>query len=96
MKRHNDQQLKDVLKQLVDQYKLRSRLNQTKIKVLWLELMGPSINRYTTDIRIRGKKLFVTIESASLRQELSMGREKILKIVNEALGEAYLEAVVIR
>ena len=96
MKRHNDQPIKDVLKEMVETYRLRSKLNQTKIKSMWKSLMGPSIDKYTKDIRIRGKKLYVNIESASLRQELSMGKEKILNIINEELGDEYLEDVIIR
>lgn len=96
MKRHNDQHLKDVLKEMIETYRLRSKLNQTKIKALWSELMGPSIGRYTTDIKIRGKKLYVSINSSSLKQELSMGRDKIRKIINEELGDEYIEEVVIR
>ncbi len=96
MKRHNDQHLKDVLKEMVETYRLRSKLNQTKIKSLWAELMGPSISRHTTDISIRGKKLYVSINSSSLKQELSMGKQKILDIINEQLGEEYIKEVVIR
>jgi predicted nucleic acid-binding Zn ribbon protein len=96
MKRHNDQHLKDVLKEMVETYRLRSKLNQTKIKLLWTELMGPSIGRHTTDIKIRGKKLYVSINSSSLKQELSMGKEKIQNIINEQLGEEYIQEVVIR
>ncbi len=96
MKRHNDQHLKDVLKEMVEKYRLHSKLNQTKIKALWEELMGPSIARHTTDIKIRAKKLYVNINSSSLKQELSMGRDKIKKIINEELGEEYIQDVIIR
>ena len=96
MKRHNDQIIKDVLKDMVDTFKLRSKLNQTKIKTLWSSMMGPGIAGYTKDIYIRGNKIFIQIESAPLRQELSMGKEKIKKIINEELGEEYIEEVIIR
>ena len=57
--------------------------------------MGPSINKYTTQITVRRNKLFVTIESAPLKQELSFGKEKIKKMINEELGEEYIQDVVI-
>jgi hypothetical protein len=38
----------------------------------------------------------VDIDSAALRQELSFGRDKILKMINQELGEQYLEEVIIR
>ncbi len=95
MKRHNDQKINEVLKDMLKAYKLESRLNQTKVKGLWESLMGPGINRYTKDIVIRRNKLFVTLNSSPLKQELSLGREKIKNIINEKLGEEFIQEVVI-
>lgn len=96
MRKTNEQSIKDVLREMVDFYRLRSRLTQTQIEQLWQRLMGPAIANYTREIKVRDKKLFVTIESAPLRQELSMGRDKILKMLNEELGEHRLTEVIIR
>ena len=96
MRKTNEQTLKEALKQMVDTYRLRSRLNQTKIEKAWTRMMGPSIDNYTRDIKIRNHKLYVSIDSAPLRQELAMGRDKIRKMMNEELGEEYLKDVVIR
>jgi len=97
MKKHNDQPIKDVLRQFVDNNsKLRPKLHQTKIKSLWVELMGPTISSYTKEIRLYRNKLFLTITSAPLRQELSYGKEKMKKLFNEALGEEVIEEIVIR
>lgn len=96
IKKTNDQTLKEVLKQLANSYKLKSRLTQTRIISLWTSIMGPTISRYTRDIKVTRKgKLLLTIESASLRQELAMGRDKIKKVLNEELGEEYIKEVII-
>ncbi|MEM8908872.1 MAG: DUF721 domain-containing protein [Bacteroidota bacterium] len=95
MKRHNDQKLKDVLKEMVNSKKLKPKLHQTKIKATWEEMMGPSISKYTTQISVRRQKLYLTISSAPLKQELSFGKEKIRKMMNETLGEEYIEEVII-
>ena len=58
--------------------------------------MGPTIEQYTKKIELNRGTLFLTIESAALRQELSYGKEKIQKILNEELGEAYITEVIIR
>ena len=81
---------------MVETYRLRSRLNQTKIQRIWENLMGNAIAKYTTDIKIRRNKLYLTIESAPLRQELSFGKEKIVKMINQELGEEFIQDVVIR
>ncbi len=96
MKKSNEQPLKEVLHQMIETYRLRPKLHQTKIRALWSQVMGPGIDRYTTNIRLQERVLFISIASAPLRQELSYGKEKIRKILNEELGEAYIEEVVIR
>lgn len=96
MRKTNEQTLKEVLKQMVDTYRLRSRLNQTKIEKVWVRTMGPAIGNYTREMKVRNHKLYVSIDSAPLRQELAMGRDKIRRILNEELGEDYLREVVIR
>ena len=96
MKKSNEQPLREVLRQMIDTYRLRPKLHQTKIRSIWSQVMGTGINRHTTDIRLNGRVLFISISSAPLRQELSYGKEKIIKLLNEELGEAYVEEVVIR
>lgn len=92
----NQVSLKDALKEMLEVYRLKAKLNQTKINAVWAKLMGTAISRYTSEIKLRRNKLYITIDSASLRQELSFGKEKILKIINEELGENYIEEVIIR
>jgi len=81
---------------MIEHYRLRPKLHQTKIRALWGQVMGAGIAGYTTGIRLQGRKLFISISSAPLRQELSFGKDKIKKILNEELGEAYIEEVIIR
>ncbi|MCB0583357.1 MAG: DUF721 domain-containing protein [Phaeodactylibacter sp.] len=95
-KPNNEMTLKQALQAMIEHYRLRGKLNQSRIKSLWAQLMGPSIAGYTKEIRLSKNKLYITIESAPLRQELSYGREKIRKMLNEKLGGEYIEEVVIR
>ena len=92
----NEQSLKSALLQMVDHYRLRSRLTQVRIKKCWSDVMGISISKYTTDIKVRKNKLFVTINSAALKQELSYGKEKIIRNLNEELGEDLIHEIEIR
>ncbi len=92
----NEFTLKEALLAMVEQYRLKPKLHKTRISGVWKELMGPTIADYTTEIKIRGRVLYVSIASASLRQELTYGKEKLRRLINEELGEDYLEEVVIR
>jgi predicted nucleic acid-binding Zn ribbon protein len=96
MKKHNDQKINEVLGDMIKDLRLKPKLNQTKIKEVWAQIMGPQIDRYTKKITVQNTKVIVTIESSPLRQELSYGKDKILKNLNEALGETYLTEIIIR
>jgi hypothetical protein len=56
--------------------------------------MGPTVANRTTDIKIFNKKLFVWLNSASLRQELFQEREKIIKLLNEETGSVVIDDIV--
>lgn len=92
----NELSLKEALQQMVDQLRWKPRLYGVRIEKIWEASMGPVINNHTRELKVRGRKLFVTIDSAPLKQELSMGRDKILRMINEGLGEEYLVEVVLR
>ena len=92
----NKQDIKTILRELVDTYRLKSRITQTKIELAWEKTTGAMIANYTSEIKVRNHKLYVKVDSAPLRQELSYGREKIIHTINQELGEAYLQEVIIR
>ena len=96
MKKHNDQNIKEVLKELMGQRQLGGKLRLTKIRSSWGELMGPTISGYTTNIGLRKNTVYINLNSAPLKQELNMSKEKIIRLLNEALGEEYVKEVVIR
>ena len=95
MRRQNDQRLGDVLKEWLDQSPIKTRIYQSKIEAVWRTKMGATISQYTTGISLVRKKLFLTVSSSSLRQELAFSREKIRDMVNEELGERWVEEVII-
>lgn len=96
MRKTNEQSIKEVLKDLVETYRLKSKLTQSKVEELWKKLMGKTVTDHTTELRIRNQKLYVTVDSAPLRQELSYSRSDILDKLNTELGEHFLKEVFIK
>ncbi len=96
MKKHNDQNIRDALKEMINDLRIKPKLHQIKLPDIWAQLMGPGIAGYTRSIRLRNKKLYLQIDSAPLRQELSYGKEKIRDLLNEQLGEEAIKEVIVR
>lgn len=92
----NQTTLKEALHAMINYYKLKGGLNQTKVEGLWGKVMGPSIAKHTNHIKLVKGKLFIDLNSASLKQELSYGKDKIKKILNEELGSEVVEKIFIK
>jgi protein involved in temperature-dependent protein secretion len=95
MPRHsNNQTLKDVVEELLKNYKLDDKMRQIKLIESWGTIMGQTVANRTTEIKLYGRKLHVVLNSSSLRQELFQEREKIVKLLNEAAGAVVVEEIV--
>ena len=86
----------DALKEFIDGNKLRDGLDKVNVKEAWSSVMGPAIAKYTTDIKLERETLFVQLTSSVLREELSYGREKIIKLINEELKKDLIKKLVLR
>lgn len=93
MKGDNNRPLKEWLQVFAQSPQIRARLYQTRIEKMWVELMGPVISGYTRRIKLDDRTLFLFIDSASLKSELTIMKDTILTRVNERLGEDYVTEV---
>ena len=96
-KRNNDNQpIQDILKEFVSSNNLQSGLDKVNVLEAWLNLMGNGVNNYTTAIELKRETLYVQLSSSVLREELSYGNEKIVSMLNEALGKDLVKKLVLR
>jgi predicted nucleic acid-binding Zn ribbon protein len=95
-KKDNQQTIKDALEQMIRYYGMGPKLDEIKIGKLWDEHMGPMIARHTNNIFLKQGTLIVELDSAALKQELSYGKERIKKTMNEGLGKESVSEVIIR
>ena len=86
----------DAIKQFLNQSRIKGDIQALQIEELWEKLMGKTIARYTENLKIINRTLFITTNVAPLKQELLYQKEKIKLRVNEALGEKLIDDVVIK
>ena len=90
------QSINKVLDEIVHSKALKNGINNAKVNQLWIELMGENINRYTDKIVLDKSNLSVFIRSSALKEELTYGKEKIIKLINNALGETIIKKLILR
>jgi predicted nucleic acid-binding Zn ribbon protein len=96
MRHKNEVTLADALQQMLNEYRLKATLDETKVQQLWPKLMGKTIATYTSSITVKKGVLQLQIMSAPLRQELSFSKDKIRDLINEEMGAHYIKEVIIR
>lgn len=96
-RRNNDHlSISDLLKEFVDNNKLQPGLDKVNVKDAWAQMMGNGVNNYTTAIQLERDTLYVQLSSSVLREELSYGKEKIIKMLNESIGKDVIKKLVLR
>ena len=96
-KRHNDKQnIDDLLKSFVKENKLEKSLEKVNVETAWRDLMGNGVNSYTINIKLHHNTLYVELSSSVLREELSYGKEKIIKMINDSVGKIIVQKLVLR
>ncbi|MGI9547245.1 MAG: DUF721 domain-containing protein [Flavobacteriaceae bacterium] len=88
--------IKGILQNFIKSNKLQKGIDRIEVRDAWKSIMGPGVNNYTTAVDLRGETLYISLSSSVLREELSLGRSKIIKMLNEELGKELIQKLVLR
>ena len=90
MKRNDAEQIGKLIQQYLRQESLEQRLLDA-----WPQVLGPAAS-YTSNLYIRNQTLYVHLTSAALRQELMMGRELLVRTLNQRVGATVITNIIFR
>ncbi len=86
----------EALQEFIKTNKLEKGMDKVNAQEAWAKLMGNGVNNYTTGVEFRNDTLFVSLSSSVLREELSLGKSKIITMLNEELGKELIKKLVLR
>ncbi len=96
MKNSNNFTLREALQEFLHSYHLEDKLLEKQVMQEWGNVMGTMVQNHTTHLYIRKKILYVKVDSAALRNELSYAREQILTALNKAVNATVINDVKIQ
>lgn len=96
VRKKNNVSIGEALQEFIFSNKLQKGLDKVLVKEAWVSLMGNGVNNYTTGLDLRNDTLFVSLSSSVLREELSLGKSKIIKLLNEEVGREVVKKIVLR
>tara|TARA_Y100000588_G_scaffold266513_1_gene281474 strand:- start:959 stop:1240 length:282 start_codon:yes stop_codon:yes gene_type:complete len=85
-----------LIKSYIKENKLENGLENIEVNNLWYETMKNGVANYTTDLNLKNGTLYIKLKSSALREELSYGKEKIIKLLNEKLKKDLIKKIVLR
>ena len=74
---------------------LEKGLLDLEVKRAWHELMENGVSNYTTDVSLKNKTLYIKLSSPALKEELSYGKEKLMKLINERFKKKIVQKIVL-
>ena len=81
-----DRHIKEVLNQYLHEGKISSGFTAERIRKVWGEMMGPSVEKHTRKVKYKKGELSIAIDSSVLKYELIQNSSKIIDRLNEAIG----------
>ena len=91
----NNSELKSLINIFLRKNKLEKGLLDLEVKKVWHELMKNGVSNYTTDVSLKNKTLYIKLSSPALKEELSYGKEKLIKLINERFKKTIIEKIVL-
>lgn len=86
MKKSNEILLKEAIGAFLKENRLEEKLIETRLLGAWESVTGRLIARHTEQLYISNHILYVKVDEAALRQELSYQKSKIKAALNKAAG----------
>jgi hypothetical protein len=92
----NEASISSVIEEIIKRNNLEKGLNEVDAKKAWKDIMGNGVNSYTNEVQLKNKVLYVSLTSSIVRAELSLGKDKIMTMMNEELGKNIIENIIFR
>jgi predicted nucleic acid-binding Zn ribbon protein len=86
LRKQESKSMAEAINNWLKQNQLEDKFAQADVSHFWPELVGTVIAKHTRRIRIENKILKIEVDNAPLRQQLSLSKTRIVKLVNEHAG----------
>ena len=86
--------LRNELDEFMEYIGLSEKMQEMKILKVWNECVGDTISKFSKPVDIKKNKLYVSVESAVWRYELSARKEEILERVNQNIKNKVIKDII--
>jgi len=92
----DERPLKEVIREFVEVYRLKNKLNQYRLIDKWESVVGKMIAKHTKKLSINRQVLYVEIDSSIVRSEVYMLKSKIIEELNKEFDKPIIDTIVFK
>lgn len=86
----------EALNLLLERSKWKPKVIEVRMRDEWETIVGKTISKYTRSIYMKDSVLTIYTDVAPLKQELLVGREQLIKNINDYFKENVVTEIVIK
>lgn len=91
----DEKPIKQLIDKLLRAYGYQDQLDEIKLLKLFEEAVGVMYMKHTQKVYFKANKLYVKLDSAALKQELSYSKEAIMHKLNQHMGKKIVQEIII-
>ncbi len=95
MKKTYPESIRRIIDRVISQTDSADAFLEQRACYLWVEVVGPGVNRYTSRRYVDNGVLHVYLTSAPLKNELSFHRAALTERINSIIGKNVLKDIMI-
>lgn len=92
----NKTPLKPLIDKLLRAYGYQDQLDEIELIKVYEDVVGAVFVKHTKEVYFKNKTLFLKLDSAALKQELSYVKEAIKEKINQKMGKNIVEDINIK
>ncbi len=90
----NTQHIGQAIQQLLSQYRIKSKFDEANLVASWERLAGKPIAKRTKKLYVKGKVLFVELQSPSMKNDLNLHKQQIIDILQKEFGKGVVSEII--
>ena len=96
MKRTDAKSIAEIIGDFMQQEDIETTMLEHRALQHWVDVVGPGVNRMTTERFVENGIITVKISSAALRNDLMLSRSGIINNLNNLVGKPVIREIVFR
>lgn len=96
MKRTEAKSIAEIIGDFMQQEDIELTMLEHRALQHWVNVVGPGVNRMTTERYVENGVITVKISSAALRNDLMLSRSAIIAQLNQLVGKPVIKEIIFR